>query len=199
MNACELCHHDDICFRALKLTTPTCGRVHPLPCTVELPSEETCLVPVTRLDFFITSCALLEPELTKKTFDAKNMRCAADARSVVTYEVYCSRSHSDGGPRGSTSRVWLKARARHWRRQARGGGSQRAASDEGSELPLSPPSLACNQVAVLAESEWSRLLHSRFVLPTGHKRTAAQRSRQSWQNNGGPRISGVRTGENDWR
>ena len=69
-----------------------CDNAHTLPWTVdEVQSAETCFVPVTRLHLFITSCAPLtslgswrhrastEADLSKM-FDAKNMRCVADAR-----------------------------------------------------------------------------------------------------------------------
>merc|ERR1712174_47437 len=73
----------DICFRTLKLTTPTWGDLRKLAVN---------LVPFPRLHFFMTGFApltsrgsqqyraLTVPELTQQMFDAKNMMCAAGPR-----------------------------------------------------------------------------------------------------------------------
>merc|ERR1712028_31715 len=73
----------DICFRTLKLTTPTYG---------DLRKMAVNLVPFPRLHFFMIGFApltsrgsqqyraLTVPELTQQGFDAKNMMCAADPR-----------------------------------------------------------------------------------------------------------------------
>eukprot|EP00439_Symbiodinium_sp_Y106_P070717 s32_g12.t1 len=81
----------DICFRTLKLTTPTYGDLnHLLNC--DLRKIAVNLVPFPRLHFFMTGFApltsrgsqqyraLTVPELTQQMFDAKNMMCAADPR-----------------------------------------------------------------------------------------------------------------------
>merc|ERR1712196_538525 len=98
----------DICFRTLKLTTPTFGDLNHLVCAVM--SGITCslrfpgqlnadlrkigvnLIPFPRLHFFMCGFApltsrgsqqyraLTVPELTQQMFDAKNMMCAADPR-----------------------------------------------------------------------------------------------------------------------
>jgi tubulin beta len=98
----------DICFRTLKLTTPTYGDLNHLVsaamsgCTasIRFPGQLNCdlrklsvnLVPFPRLHFFMTGFApltsrgsqayraLTVPELTQQCFDAKNMMCAADPR-----------------------------------------------------------------------------------------------------------------------
>ena len=97
-----------ICFRTLKLTTPTYGDLNHLVAAV-MSSVTTCirfpgqlnadlrklavnLIPFPRLHFFMTGFApltsrgsqqyraLTVPELTQQAFDAKNMMCAADPR-----------------------------------------------------------------------------------------------------------------------
>merc|ERR1711959_27016 len=98
----------DICFRTLKLTTPTYGDLNHLVAAV-MSGVTTCirfpgqlnahlrklavnLIPFPRLHFFMTGFApltsrgsqqyraLTVPELTQQQFDAKNMMCAADLR-----------------------------------------------------------------------------------------------------------------------
>merc|ERR1712027_34317 len=80
----------DICFRTLKLTTPTYGDLNHLV-SAAMSGVTTCL-PFPRLHFFMTGFApltsrgsqqyraLTVPELTQQMFDAKNMMCAADPR-----------------------------------------------------------------------------------------------------------------------
>ncbi|KAK7249749.1 tubulin-like protein [Aureococcus anophagefferens] len=97
----------DICFRTLKLTTPTCGDLNHLiaaalcgtTCSLRFPGQLNCdlrklavnMVPFPRLHFFMVGFAPLTsrgsqqyratvPELTQQQFDAKNMMCAADPR-----------------------------------------------------------------------------------------------------------------------
>merc|ERR1719243_107392 len=98
----------DICFRTLKLTTPTYGDLNHLvsaglsgiTCSVRFPGQLNCdlrklgtnMVPFPRLHFFMNGFApltsrgsqqyraLTVPELTQQMFDAKNMVCAADPR-----------------------------------------------------------------------------------------------------------------------
>merc|ERR1712224_487296 len=98
----------DICFRTLKLTTPTYGDLNHLvsaaisgvTCCLRFPGQlnsdlrklATNLVPFPRLHFFMIGFApltsrgsqqyraLTVPELTQQQFDAKNMMCAADPR-----------------------------------------------------------------------------------------------------------------------
>jgi tubulin beta len=98
----------DICFRTLKLTTPTYGDLNHLvsaalsgtTCCLRFPGQLNCdlrkiavnMVPFPRLHFFMTGFspltsrgsqqyrALTVPELTQQMFDAKNMMCAADPR-----------------------------------------------------------------------------------------------------------------------
>jgi tubulin beta len=98
----------DICFRTLKLTTPTYGDLNHLvsaglsgiTCSVRFPGQLNCdlrklgtnMVPFPRLHFFMNGFApltsrgsqqyraLTVPELTQQMFDAKNMMCAADPR-----------------------------------------------------------------------------------------------------------------------
>jgi tubulin beta len=98
----------DICFRTLKLTTPTYGDLNHLvsaglsgiTCSVRFPGQLNCdlrklgtnMVPFPRLHFFLNGFApltsrgsqqyraLTVPELTQQMFDAKNMMCAADPR-----------------------------------------------------------------------------------------------------------------------
>merc|ERR1711904_155843 len=77
----------DICFRTLKLTTPTSGQLN-----CDLRKLGTNMVPFPRLHFFMNGFApltsrgsqqyraLTVPELTQQMFDAKNMMCAADPR-----------------------------------------------------------------------------------------------------------------------
>ena len=98
----------DICFRTLKLTTPTYGDLNHLiaaamcgtTCCLRFPGQLNCdlrklavnMVPFPRLHFFMVGYAPLTsrgsqqyralsvPELTQQVFDAKNMMCAADPR-----------------------------------------------------------------------------------------------------------------------
>merc|ERR1712187_1008221 len=98
----------DICFRTLKLTTPTYGDLNHLvsaalsgvTCCLRFPGQLNSdlrklavnLVPFPRLHFFMMGFApltsrgsqqyraLTVPELTQQMFDAKNMMCAADTR-----------------------------------------------------------------------------------------------------------------------
>jgi len=98
----------DICFRTLKLTTPTYGDLNHLvsatmsgvTCSLRFPGQLNCdlrklavnLVPFIRLHFFMIGFApltsrgsqvyraLTVPELTQQMFDAKNMMCASDPR-----------------------------------------------------------------------------------------------------------------------
>merc|ERR1712100_417467 len=98
----------DICFRTLKLTTPTYGDLNHLcsacisgvTCCLRFPGQLNSdlrklgvnLIPFPRLHFFFTGFtpltsrgsqqyrALTVPELTQQMFDAKNMMCAADPR-----------------------------------------------------------------------------------------------------------------------
>merc|ERR1711918_320982 len=94
----------DICFRTLKLTTPTYGDLNHLvsaamsgvTCCIRFPGQLNCdlrkvavnMIPFPRLHFFMTGFApltsrgsqqyraLTVPELTQQMFDAKNMMCA---------------------------------------------------------------------------------------------------------------------------
>jgi tubulin beta len=98
----------DICFRTLKLTTPTYGDLNHLVCAAmsgctcclrfpgqlnsDLRKLAVNLVPFPRLHFFMIGFspltsrgsqqyrALTVPELTQQAFDAKNMMCASDPR-----------------------------------------------------------------------------------------------------------------------
>merc|ERR1711881_278392 len=98
----------DICFRTLKLTTPTYGDLNHLvsaamsgcTCCLRFPGQLNAdlrklavnLIPFPRLHFFLIGFApltsrgsqqyraLTVPELTQQQFDAKNMMCAADPR-----------------------------------------------------------------------------------------------------------------------
>ena len=98
----------DICFRTLKLTTPTFGDLNHLisavmsgvTCCLRFPGQLNAdlrklavnLVPFPRLHFFMVGFtpltsrgsqqyrALTVPELTQQMWDAKNMMCAADPR-----------------------------------------------------------------------------------------------------------------------
>ncbi|EFJ06170.1 hypothetical protein SELMODRAFT_135947 [Selaginella moellendorffii] len=98
----------DICFRTLKLITPTFGDLNHLisatisgiTCCLRFPGQLNSdlrklavnLVPFPRLTFFMVGFApltsrgsqlyraLTVPELTQQMFDAKNMMCAADPR-----------------------------------------------------------------------------------------------------------------------
>ena len=98
----------DICFRTLKLTTPTYGDLNHLvsatmsgvTCSLRFPGQLNAdlrklavnLVPFIRLHFFMIGFApltsrgsqvyraLTVPELTQQMFDAKNMMCASDPR-----------------------------------------------------------------------------------------------------------------------
>src|SRR3954452_25631439 len=98
----------DICFRTLKLTTPTYGDLNHLvsaaisgiTCCLRFPGQLNSdlrklavnLIPFPRLHFFMIGFApltsrgsqqyraLTVPELTQQMFDAKNMMCAVDPR-----------------------------------------------------------------------------------------------------------------------
>merc|ERR1712007_269352 len=98
----------DICFRTLKLTTPTYGDLNHLvsvamsgaTCSIRFPGQLNSdlrklavnLIPFPRLHFFMIGFApltsrgsqvyraLTVPELTQQMFDAKNMMCASDPR-----------------------------------------------------------------------------------------------------------------------
>merc|ERR1712051_1090015 len=98
----------DICFRTLKLTTPTYGDLNHLvsavisatTCCLRFPGQLNCdlrklavnMIPFPRLHFFMVGFApltsrgsqqyrsLTVPELTQQMFDAKNMMAAADPR-----------------------------------------------------------------------------------------------------------------------
>merc|ERR1712124_116601 len=98
----------DICFRTLKLTTPTYGDLNHLVSAamsgvttcLRFPGQLNCdlrkiavnMIPFPRLHFFMVGFApltsrgsqqyraLTVPELTQQMFDAKNMMCAADPR-----------------------------------------------------------------------------------------------------------------------
>merc|ERR1712091_839726 len=98
----------DICFRTLKLTTPTYGDLNHLvsavmsgvTCCLRFPGQLNSdlrklavnLVPFPRLHFFMMGFApltsrgsqqyraLTVPELTQQMFDAKDLMCAADPR-----------------------------------------------------------------------------------------------------------------------
>jgi len=100
----------DICFRTLKLTTPTFGDLNHLisavmsgvTCCLRFPGQLNAdlrklavnLIPFPRLHFFMVGFApltsrgsqqyraLTVPELTQQMWDAKNMMCAADPRHV---------------------------------------------------------------------------------------------------------------------
>jgi tubulin beta len=105
----------DICFRTLKLTTPTYGDLNHLvtmvmsgtTCSLRFPGQLNAdlrklavnLVPVPRLHFFICGFApltsrgsqqyraLTVPELTNQLFDNKNMMAACDPRRGVYLTV----------------------------------------------------------------------------------------------------------------
>ena len=98
----------DICFRTLKLTTPTFGDLNHLvaavmsatTCCLRFPGQLNCdlrklavnMIPFPRLHFFMIGFApltsrgsqqyraLTVPELTQQMFDAKNMMAASDPR-----------------------------------------------------------------------------------------------------------------------
>ena len=98
----------DICFRTLKLTTPTYGDLNHLiaaavcgtTCCLRFPGQLNCdlrklavnMVPFPRLHFFMVGYApltsrgsqqyraLTVPELTQQMFDSKNMMAACDPR-----------------------------------------------------------------------------------------------------------------------
>merc|ERR1719199_2253106 len=98
----------DICFRTMKVSTPTYGDLnHLVGCTMsgltcgmrfpgllnaDLRTIAVNLVPFPRLHFFMTGYApimargapgqraMTVPELTQQIFDAKNMMCAVDPR-----------------------------------------------------------------------------------------------------------------------
>jgi len=99
----------NICFRTLKLTTPTYGDLNHLvstamsgtTCSLRFPGQLNSdlrklavnLIPFPRLHFFMIGIAPLTaagltsyqafsvPELTQQMFDSKNMMCASDPRS----------------------------------------------------------------------------------------------------------------------
>ncbi|KAH8046794.1 hypothetical protein JL722_13426 [Aureococcus anophagefferens] len=74
----------DICFRTLKLTTPTYGDLNHLIAAAlcarapALPGQLNC--DLRKLAVNMQYRALTVPELTQQQFDAKNMMCAADPR-----------------------------------------------------------------------------------------------------------------------
>ncbi|KAH8066524.1 hypothetical protein JL722_971 [Aureococcus anophagefferens] len=76
----------DICFRTLKLTTPTYGDLNHLiaaalcgtTCSLRFPGQLNC--DLRKLAVNMQYRALTVPELTQQQFDAKNMMCAADPR-----------------------------------------------------------------------------------------------------------------------
>ncbi|PPD96698.1 hypothetical protein GOBAR_DD06272 [Gossypium barbadense] len=86
----------DICFRTLKLTTPSFGDLNHLisatmsgvTCCLRFPGQLNSdlrklavnLIPFPRLHFFMQYRSLTVPELTQQMWDAKNMMCAADPR-----------------------------------------------------------------------------------------------------------------------
>jgi tubulin beta len=99
----------DICFRTLKLSTPTYGDLNHLvstamsgtTCCLRFPGQLNSdlrklavnLIPFPRLHFFMIGIApltsrgsqqyqaLTVPELTQQMFDSKNMMCASDPRN----------------------------------------------------------------------------------------------------------------------
>jgi tubulin beta len=106
----------DICFRTLKLSTPTYGDLNHLV-SVVMSGVTTCLrfpgqlnsdlrklavnmVPFPRLHFFMVGFAPLTargsasyraitvPELTQQMFDAKNMMAASDPRHGVSTALF---------------------------------------------------------------------------------------------------------------
>lgn len=107
----------DICFKTLKLTTPTYGDLNHLissavcgtTCCLRFPGQLNCdlrklavnLVPFPRLHFLTIGFAPLTSranqayksttvaELTQQQFDAKNMMCAADPRHGVYLTCAC--------------------------------------------------------------------------------------------------------------
>merc|ERR1711918_48752 len=119
----------DICFRTLKLTTPTYGDLNHLcsacmsgvTCCLRFPGQLNSdlrklgvnLIPFPRLHFFFTGFtpltsrgsqqyrALTVPELTHQMFDAKNMMCAADL--VMAATLLLLRSSVEGCQR----RRWM--------------------------------------------------------------------------------------------
>jgi len=109
----------DICFRTLKLTTPTYGDLNHLvsaamsgiTCCLRFPGQLNSdlrklavnLIPFPRLHFFMIGFAPLtsrftavwgthRAELTQQMFDAKNMMCASDPRHgrYLTASAICS-------------------------------------------------------------------------------------------------------------
>uniref|UniRef100_A0A6N2MIB7 Tubulin beta chain n=1 Tax=Salix viminalis TaxID=40686 RepID=A0A6N2MIB7_SALVM len=90
----------DICFRTLKLTTPSFGDLNHLISATMFPGQLNSdlrklavnLIPFPRLHFFMVGFApltsrgsqqyraLTVPELTQQMWDSKNMMCAADPR-----------------------------------------------------------------------------------------------------------------------
>ncbi|KAF7337220.1 Tubulin beta chain [Mycena sanguinolenta] len=108
----------DICFRTLKLSTPTYGDLNNLVSVLAVN-----MVPFPRLHFFMTGFAPLTargsaqyravsvPELTAQMFDVKNMTAASDPRHgcyLTVAAVFCSKwipnnvliAHCDIPPRG---------------------------------------------------------------------------------------------------
>ena len=109
LDACVLLDNEalyDICFRTLRLTTPTFGDLNHLVSAsmsgittcFRFPGQLNCdlrklavnLIPFPRLHFFLTGFAPLTsrsmhvsssvPELTQQIFDPRNMMCAVDVR-----------------------------------------------------------------------------------------------------------------------
>merc|ERR1712146_258428 len=86
----------DICFRTLKLTTPTFGDLNHLvaavtsatTCCLRFPGQLNCdlrklavnMIPFPRLHFFMIGFA----PLTQQCFDAKNMMCAPTRATAAT-------------------------------------------------------------------------------------------------------------------
>merc|ERR1719461_652241 len=69
----------DICFRTLKLTTPTYGDLNHLV-SAAISGITCCLRFPGQLNSDLRKRALTVPELTQQMFDAKNMMCASDPR-----------------------------------------------------------------------------------------------------------------------
>merc|ERR1712072_470975 len=144
----------DICFRTLKLTTPTFGDLNHLvsavmsgvTCSLRFPGQLNSdlrklavnLIPFPRLHFFMIGFApltsrgsqqyraLTVPELTQQQFDAKNMMCAADPR----HGRYLTASCLFRG-RMSTKRSTSRCSTSRTR--------TRATSSSGSPTTSSPP------------------------------------------------------------
>merc|ERR1712110_963235 len=155
----------DICFRTLKLTTPTYGDLNHLvsaslsgvTCCLRFPGQLNSdlrklavnLVPFPRLHFFMVGFApltsrgsqqyraLTVPELTQQMFDAKNMMCASDQDTDVTLPPPPS-SEDVCPPRKSMSRC-STSRTRTL-----------LTSSSGSPTTSSPPSVTSHQ----RDSRW---------------------------------------------